>query len=166
MTAKKYFSIFLRVFFIFFSLQYLKEAFYKWDGYSFYLRFSEILPDFSLAYILWSIFGAIFALIFCFIIYLSYKVLFRVNKNIRQEHIIVWLIVAAILLFIKRAYEISTTNIGELIGIDRFFIWLVGGVLITAFVWFGRIFIERYTEKILSKINSILAPLVLIFTLV
>jgi len=164
MTAKNFLFILLRAFFVLFSLQYLKDVFYKWDGYSFYIRFSEILPDFSLAFILWTIPGIIFAFIFWFIIYVFSKILPGIIKAVRFEHIIVWFIIVASLLVVKRIFNISLGDLGNSIGINRFIILIVGGILVTAIVWFGRKLVERYTEKILSKINDLITPLVWIFT--
>lgn len=48
MSDRRYLIILLKIFFIFSSLQFLEDAFFKWDGYSYYMRFIDFLPDLSL----------------------------------------------------------------------------------------------------------------------
>lgn len=163
MVIKKYWWVGARLSFVLFSLKYLYDAFFQWDGYSYYLRFREILPDFSLAFILWSICSIIFVSILWLITFLSFLILSKLKEGILYEHILTWFIIVAGLYSIKRIYIVSTKDIEELIGIDRFFIWIGGGILIVFICWLGRKFIERYTQRVLLKLNNIISPLVWIF---
>jgi arylsulfatase A-like enzyme len=164
MTPKKFFLILFRVFFVLFSLKYLYDAFYKWDGYSFYLRFSEVLPDFSLAFILWSIFTVILAFIFWIGTCLLFKFLTIFKKTVRFEHTIAWAIIVALIFAIKKGFN-SFENLSGSMGAGRFFILATVAVLVTVIVWSTRKFIEKYTEKIFLKINGFVTPLVWVFVL-
>ena len=55
MISKISFGQLFRLIFVFFSLYLLGDAFYRWDGYSYYGSFSGFLPALALASILWSI---------------------------------------------------------------------------------------------------------------
>jgi len=41
--------------FVLFSLYLLRDAFFRWDGFSFYASLSEFLPSVALVTIFWSI---------------------------------------------------------------------------------------------------------------
>ncbi len=51
----KTFRQLFRPIFVIFSLYLLSDAFYRWDGFSYYATFPEFLPSIALASILWSI---------------------------------------------------------------------------------------------------------------
>ncbi len=56
-TKAKHFKLgqFICLIFVLFSLYLMGDAFYRWDGFSYYAPFSEFLPFVALALILWSI---------------------------------------------------------------------------------------------------------------
>ncbi|MBI5051008.1 MAG: sulfatase-like hydrolase/transferase [Nitrospirae bacterium] len=156
MTAKKSFIIILKIFFILFSVLFLKEAFYKWDGYSYYMRFTDFLPDLSLAFILWTLPEIMIA----FVLWLTVNVVSKlIPKSLfRLEHITTWLIFIAFTLFIKRAFfhDISLKALAEL---NNFVILTVICILAACIVWLVR----KHTEKILEGLNTRITPLVSLF---
>ncbi len=60
-TIASYWQVF-RLVFVVFSLYLMGDAFFRWDGFSYYATFSEFLPAVALATILWSIVALIAAL--------------------------------------------------------------------------------------------------------
>jgi arylsulfatase A-like enzyme len=67
----------LRIIFVFFSLFILGDAFYRWDGFSYYASISEFLPGAALVFILWSI----IAVMTTFFIWLP----LRIFRFLRQQ---------------------------------------------------------------------------------
>src|SRR4030066_648581 len=52
-----------RLIFVLFSLYLIGDAFYRWDGFSYYASFYEFLPAVALAFILWSIVAVLSAIL-------------------------------------------------------------------------------------------------------
>lgn len=159
MTAKKFFIITMRIFFVLLSLKFVRDAFYKSDGYLFYLNFREFLPDLSLVFIFWTILGIILASVFWLITFGTHKILPKPLKAIRFEHITVWLILLIVIFFAKENFGIHLSTLRDISGLNNLMILVISGLLITAIVWLGR----KYTEKILYKLNTYISPLVWIF---
>lgn len=61
MSVKKSFFIVIRLIFVLYSLHFMKDAFFKWDGYAFYMRFIDFVPDLSLSFVIWTGLGIILA---------------------------------------------------------------------------------------------------------
>lgn len=74
--------------FVAFSLYLTRDAFYRWDGFSYYASFNEFLPAVGLALILWS-FVAVLAAV---LLWLSFSILnltFRIiGLKIESEHLL------------------------------------------------------------------------------
>ncbi len=158
MTAKKTFIFLLRLFFVLFSLQFLKDAFYKWDGYSYYMRFTDFLPELSLAFILWSVIPLISAFALWLIAYSFLKIIPLSLIKLRLEYIIIYLILIIFLALVKISF-FGHISLSGLLGINRFAVLVIGGVSIGAVVWF----IRKYADKIIDEINTRITPLVWIF---
>jgi len=60
-----------RLIFVIFSLYLMGDAFYRWDGFSYYASFAEFVPNLCLISIFWSI----LALITAFLVWLSIRVI-------------------------------------------------------------------------------------------
>ena len=73
MTISKSFQITLRWVFVLFSLQFLRDAFFRWDGYSFYMTFLEFLPDLSFVFVLWTLLGVLCAIVVWVLIFIASK---------------------------------------------------------------------------------------------
>jgi arylsulfatase A-like enzyme len=160
MTVKKSFIIILRIVFVLFSLQFLKDAFYKWDGYSFHMRFIEFLPDLSLSFILWTIPWVIFVFVLWLIAYGLFKIIPKSLIAVRIEHMMFFYIFIVLPLFIKRTFY-NHISVSDLIGLSHLTTLIIGGILVALAVWFGY----RYVEKILYGIDNRITPLVWLFGL-
>ena len=77
--------------FVVFSLYLMGDAFYRWDGFSYYASFREFLPSVALVFILWS-FVAVLAAI---LLWLSFRILnltFRIiGLEIEFEHLLLYI---------------------------------------------------------------------------
>ena len=62
-TKKSTFWQLFRLIFVVFSLYLLGDAFFRWDGFSYYAPFSEFIPSVALALILWNIVALIATLV-------------------------------------------------------------------------------------------------------
>lgn len=171
MTGKKSFLIILRVFFILFSLQFVGDAFYRWDGYSYYMRFMDFLPDLSLAFILWTIIGVILASALWGIAYGLFRITSKFPITIRLEHVIAFFIFTGLSLFIKdglqffhpskRIFFIYNISPGNFISLIPLLILIIGGVLVVVDICLRR----KYLEKMLYGLDTRITPLVWLFAL-
>ncbi len=157
MTTKRSFFIVLRIVFVLFSIVFIFDAAHKWDGYSFYVRFAEFLPDLSLAFILWTIPGIIAAVVLWLFVYGVFRIISGFS-GVRIEHIIVFFITAGLPLVIKRIF-FSHISLGDIFGSSHFMTLAVGGGLVVVFVWFVR----GYCEKILHRLNDSITLIVWLF---
>jgi len=126
------------------------------------MRFTEFLPDLSLAFILWTIIIAILGSVLWLTIYAFFKIIPKSIIPIRLEHILFLLIFVALPLFIKRTFY-SKFSISAFIGLSRSTILIIGFVLVIAAVWFGRKHIGKIIDKALYGLDSRITPLVWLF---
>lgn len=159
MIKNNNFLITLRFLFVIFSLHFLRDAFYKWDGYSYYMSFISFLPSLSLAYILWSLIGVIFAVIIWIVLSALHKII--PGSMIRFEHILLLCIVVLLPLYVKRIY-FSDFSFSMFFGYNRGVILFVGSIAAILIFWFC----SRYAEKIISSVNQRISPLVWIFLMI
>ena len=79
-----------RLFFVIFSVYLLRNAFYRWDGFSFHASFSEFIPAVALVSILWTITSFV-TTILVWILFRSFESLSdRIGLRIRTEHILLY----------------------------------------------------------------------------
>lgn len=91
MKGKRLFFMLLRLSFILFSIKFIRDAFYKYDGFSYHMSFREFLPELSLAFILWSVNSLILAFLLYMILYPLYRI-FTLNAfKTRLEKGLCWL---------------------------------------------------------------------------
>jgi hypothetical protein len=158
MKTKKSFLIVLRIFFILFSLQFISDALHKWDGYSYYMRFIEFLPELSLSFILWTTIGVILATIFWLITYGLSKIL----KNIRFEYIMTWCVLAISTIIADKIF-LNNILLSNLTSVKYILLIIGSGILITAAVWFvGK---NINLENMLYRLNTGITPVVWLFAL-
>ncbi len=157
MTAKKSFSKTLRIIFVLSTLKFTYDAFYAWDGFSSHMKYMEFIPDFSLAFILWTVLTVIFALILWIILYVLFVISQTLIKSIRFEHVLMWFILVVSLFVVKIFY--FHVNLQELIGLNRLTLRIIGILLVAVLVWMGR----KFFEKIPRKIDDSITPLVWLF---
>jgi hypothetical protein len=159
MSAKKAFIILLRIVFVFSSLQFTSDAFDKWDGYSFYMKFMVFVPGLSLTYVFVTLYAVIIAALAWLGIYILYLIIPKLLK-IHFEHLLTWFIACFLLLFTKKIFfkSVSLTN---LFGLNYFAILIIGSILVSSIVWLLR----RHNKKIICGLNSRITPLVWLFVL-
>ncbi|HDL19942.1 MAG TPA: hypothetical protein ENH30_01555, partial [Nitrospirae bacterium] len=91
-----YWKVF-RLIFVMFFLYLMGDAFFRWDGFSYYATFSEFLPAVALVSILWSA----VALFTAMVIWLGGSLLEwlcrRTGWKIRIEHLLLFISVFAVL---------------------------------------------------------------------
>lgn len=160
MKVSKAFLLILRIVFTLFSLQFISDAFYKWDGYSFYLKFSDFLPDLSLSFVLWTIPVLPLSVILLILMLMFAGMIRAALKYVRLEHLLTLFALASTLLAVKITFLnlISLTSITSL-GHTSLIIIIIAAALL--FTWA----IRRNTDKILSEFSARIAPLAWFFAI-
>ncbi|MBI5051009.1 MAG: sulfatase-like hydrolase/transferase [Nitrospirae bacterium] len=154
MTSKRSVVVLLRVVFVLFSLYFVNDAFYKWDGYSYYMRFMDFLPELSLAFILWTVLG----LVLGFILWITMLLTSRITKVIRFEHLMTWFVLVAVLVVVKTTI-LAKIPLRNWTGLNRLALLIIGAILTAVIIWF----IRRYVEKIVAGLDSRITPIVWLF---
>lgn len=158
MKAGDLLLFFIRIIFVMSSLLFLKTAFYSWDGYSFYIRFLDFLPELSLAFIGWVLLGIIYASAFWLIAYGIARIIRIISIKIHFEHITVFFFIVLLLLFVREMLidHIDFSALTEMKGI---IIIAIGTLISTLLLWFKR----PQIAKIINEFDSRITPLVWIF---
>ena len=90
-TNKVFFWKLFRLLFVIFSLYLMGDAFYRWDGFSYYAPFSEFLPSVALVSILWSV-VAVFTSMTIWISIRLVEWFSRLSgRDIKSEHLLIFL---------------------------------------------------------------------------
>ena len=89
-TKKVSFWKLFRLNFVLFSLYLMGDAFFRWDGFSYYASFSEFLPAIALVSILWSIIAVFTALLLWLILGVFEWSCQRLGLKIRIEHLLLY----------------------------------------------------------------------------
>ncbi|MBI4707219.1 MAG: sulfatase-like hydrolase/transferase [Candidatus Omnitrophica bacterium] len=160
MSAKKSLVVTLRIFFILFSLMFIRDAFYKWDGYSYYMGFKDFLPDLSLSFILWTLLGVIAAFLFWIVTYGLSKVSLRYLKINCFEQVLIYFLLGIIAFILKKTF--LDISISDSIGINYYLFLISSGLLVLVLFWLASKYINF--EKALVGIDIRIAPLFWIFT--
>ncbi|NOZ69115.1 MAG: sulfatase, partial [Deferribacteres bacterium] len=152
-----------RLVFVLFSLYLLRDAFFRWDGFSFYASFSEFLPSVALVTILWTLVAALTA----FSVWLPGRVLqwlcLRKGWKLGTGHVILFMLVFLLLqiaalklkqnLFphYRTSVEIKLLILSGIASTAVFLTWLLRGKAskwmgfitagITPLVWLFGIFV-------------------------
>ena len=146
--------LFTRVAFVVASLQFLKEAFHKYDGFSAYISFKDFLPSVSVVFVINSVIIVSLAFVLCSVIYIFYRISARLFISLRFEHLITWLILYFSLLIIFRNFSLA-----EQLGMSHV-LFLIMVIPVTAIVvWLLR----KHNEKLLDGIDFRITPLVWLF---
>ena len=77
-----------RLIFVTFCLYLLGDAFYRWDGFSYYASFLEFLPSVALASILWSSVALVSSAVVWFFFQLCHRLSRLFSWNISFEHLV------------------------------------------------------------------------------
>jgi arylsulfatase A-like enzyme len=155
-SAKKSLFIVLRIVLVFFFLQFIRDAFYRWDGYSYYMTFSDFLPHMALSYILWTVQGAIISFILWIVIYGLHR-LNRSTFNIfKFDHIMFWSCFLALVVFtISISFKLSITEI-IVAGLNNKILLIISGVSLIIALWLAEKHVNF--EKILMGFIERIAP--------
>ncbi|MBI4847179.1 MAG: sulfatase [Nitrospirae bacterium] len=160
MKPGKSFLIILRIVFIIFSVLFIRDAFYKWDGYSFYMRFMDFLPDLSLSFVLWTIPVLPLSVMLWTGVYLLNKLTLVFRRPVPIEGLLVCFVLISLLLAVKLTL-LSRFSIGELTGINRY--WIIIIIIFASVVF--TISARKYMDRMLTEFNARITPLVWIFLL-
>ncbi|RJQ48964.1 MAG: hypothetical protein C4538_02930 [Nitrospiraceae bacterium] len=160
-TVKNSLLITLRIFFVLFSIIFLHDAFFKWDGYSFYMEGTYFLYNASLTFVLWSIVGTVFTLILCILIYIAHRVIPQSLISLRLEHITFYFTSIFLLLFIKWKF-VSQISFSDITGLSRSNIVTICVFLLVGVVWF----FNKHTGKIIKEVDNRIRPLVWLFVFI
>jgi arylsulfatase A-like enzyme len=158
MMMKKSFFTIQRIFFVLFSLIFLKIIFYKWDGFSYYMKFIDFLPNLSLAFILWTVIGVLFSLVLWLTAFLLSCVISQLRMSIRLEHVTFYFVSIFLALFIKWGF-LSSFSFSETFGLSRSMILMMGGILGVVII----LLTHKHTERIINEFNNRITPLFWLF---
>lgn len=86
--ARVSFRQIFRLIFVIFCLYLLGDAFYRWDGFSYYASFSEFLPAVALASILWSLIAFLSSVAVWFSFQLFHRLSKLISLRISFEHLV------------------------------------------------------------------------------
>jgi arylsulfatase A-like enzyme len=158
-NKKNTFLPLVRIIFVIFSLYLMGDAFYRWDGFSYYASLHEFLPTVALAFILWSLVAGLAAIL----LWLLFKILnsaFRIlGLKIGFEHILLY--IGVFILFGTLAwngkkiiwpYEKTALQVKLIVLV---FVAFLSALLI----WGGRDKAKRWADIVLERIT----PLVWLF---
>jgi arylsulfatase A-like enzyme len=155
MADRNLFTVSLRIFFVFFSVLFMTVAIYFWDGYSFYMKFNDFLPDLSLAFVVWTLYSTLLTCVFLLITKGILKIMPGPLKIIRLQHIAIWFISVVSVIFIQEYFPIDGY------GIDHSMIFIFMAVLVILLAVIRR----GQTEKILYSIDNRVRSLFWLFAL-
>ena len=151
-----------RVVFVLFSLYLLRDAFFRWDGVSFYASFSDFLPSAALVSILWTLVAALAA----FSVWLPARLFQwygrRKEWKAGTEHVILFIFVFLLLQFAALRVK-QNLFLHYRTSVEIKLLILSGTVLIAVFLtWLLR----RKTEKWMGVVTAAITPLVWLFGIV
>jgi arylsulfatase A-like enzyme len=152
---------FLKFVFLIFSLFLLGDAFYRWDGFRYYLPFSDFLPSLALAYVLWSILSILIAILLWIFLNL-FKIIFdRIGMKIGIPNMLIFTGIFTIISL--TSWVIKKFVVANLPTTAQFKISILITVLITSILltWLFR----NRAEKWIREIDGRTTPLVWIFGL-
>jgi arylsulfatase A-like enzyme len=143
-----------RLIFVIFSCYLMGDAFYRWDGFTFYASFSEFLPSAGLVTIAWSIVAAFVALVIWIMLRGYERLSRRMGWKIKAESILMF--IAIFLLFLSIAIFIETMGTRKLLSRGPKLILLLSVFSIAMFwTW-------RYRNKA-DIVQDRITPLVWLF---
>ncbi len=161
MSAKKSLIILLRIVFILSSLLVMKDAFFKWDGYSYYVRFTDFLPDLSLVFIMYTLLWALLAFTIWLCFFSIVKIIPKFSVIISYEYLTTCFILGVLFLTIKQIF-LKQFSLMDLTGFNYSTNLIIVGILLATIV----LLLHKYTEKILFAIDARITPLVWIFSFI
>jgi len=148
-----------RLTFVIFSLYLTGDAFYRWDGFSYYASFGEFLPAVALAFIIWSLVAALAAVA----VWLSFRILipaFRIfGLKIKFEHLLSYVVVFIVLgALVWKGKKIIWPYVQTTLQL-KLIVALSLALLSAALIWLFR----SRAEKAVALIHERITPLVWLF---
>ncbi|KPK01391.1 MAG: hypothetical protein AMK71_05780, partial [Nitrospira bacterium SG8_35_4] len=161
MKAKKSFTIILRTVFLLFSLYFLLDGFNRWDGYSFYMRFTDFLPELSLAFILWTVIAIILAMSLWVVMYGLFIIIPKSLMPVRLEYITAFFVlgVCAVMLLLFKGQYLSDVRLTNYINLGDGWLMIIGFLMMVGLIWFGR----NHAASLLHELDGRISPLVWVF---
>ena len=161
MKAKKSFTIILRTVFLLFSLYFLLDGFNRWDGYSFYMRFTDFLPELSLAFILWTVIAIILAMSLWAVMYGLFIIIPKSLMPVRLEYITAFFVlgVCAVMLVLFKGQYLSDVCLTNYINLGDGWLMIIGFLMTVGLIWFGR----NHAASLLNELDGRISPLVWVF---
>ncbi len=156
--TKKYFAFFFRLLFSISAFQFAVDAVSRWEVYSHYMRFADLLPDLSLSYIFWSLLGIILTLFLWSLLVLSYRTVLKHLSFVSIEDLMIWITLVSFLAAIKLSY-FSGVSLREVTGMG--YLPVIASVFILT-VLPVAVF-RKYSGKLLSAVDSGLSPVFWLF---
>jgi arylsulfatase A-like enzyme len=158
-TANVSFGKYFRLIFVIFSLYLMDDAFFRWDGFSYYASFYEFLPSVALASILWGIIAVITATFVWLLLSVYDKLCKRTGLKIRSQHVLFFTVIFVLLGALawegKKFIWPDVETSGEIKIIVFLCVVLVSIILSVLF--------RNKTERWLSIIQERITPLVWLF---
>jgi arylsulfatase A-like enzyme len=157
MRTKDYLLAIIKITFIIFSLKFIRDAFFKWDGFSYYMKFSAFLPELSLSFLLWTTVAFFVGVGICIILLLLFRMISWLFTAVKLSDVISWFIIIAAIALLKIVFfRFPLENIPIAIRIVGVILTIT---LAAAVTWK----FNHYTELILSEIMKRISPLLWIF---
>jgi len=148
-----------RLIFVLFSLYLMGDAFYRWDGFSYYASFYEFLPAVALAFILWSIAAVLSAILvwvsFRTVIFASRIIGLKISSGHLSFYIGIFILFGALFWKGKRIlwpYAQTSLNV-------KLIVLLLVALLSLFLTWLFR----NRAEKTVVLIQERITPLVWLF---
>ncbi len=152
---------FLKFIFLIFSLFLLGDAFYRWDGFGYYMSFQDFIPSLALAYVIWSILGILVAILLWIHLNLLKWICNLVRLRVGIDHLMSFagiFIIFGLLSWICKKLLLSNIQTSFQLQILVLTSVSIISILLT---WK----FHNKTEKWIESINERLTPLVFIFGL-
>ncbi|MBI4825066.1 MAG: sulfatase-like hydrolase/transferase [Nitrospirae bacterium] len=155
MAINQAFLFVIRIIFVLSSIDFVLRAANSWGSlYSYFMRFTDLLPELSLAFILWTAIGMFLAMVFWSLILCLYKALLKTFKSVCVEHVILWAI------FLVVVIEKTFFNHARPDDISMRMVFLIsGGLAAGVVVWLAR----KYAGRLLSGLNNGISLLAWLF---
>ncbi len=139
------FFVVLRIVLFFFSLQFIRDAFFRWDGYSYYMTFMDFLPHLSLSYILWTIQGIIIAVVFWILTYGLHRLNHTVFSALNFDCVMFWFCLLSIVVFgISIFFKLTVSQL-VVSALHQKILLLVFGVFMLIIFWLAEKYIDHKT---------------------
>ncbi len=151
-----------RLIFVIFFLYLLGDAFYRWDGFSYYASFYEFLPSVALISVLWSIIAGVTAIILWLLLKVISWICRCLNLRVSNENII---LNTGLLIFVFSIVWASKKFIWSDVQTSlqlKLIILAVAVLLLVFLTWLLR----NNAERLIDTVSERITPLVWLFGII